>query len=117
MERLIVVKVSVLIPVYNDEIHLSESIDSVLNQTLKDVEIICVNDESTDDSLKILNDYSDKFDFIKVFSKENGCPGSARNFALTKSSGEYIAYLDADDIFVDKKALFPISPDKIILLS
>lgn len=99
------VTISVIMPVYNDEEFLSDALDSILKQTLNNIEIICVNDGSTDKSLKILNDYADKYDFIKVFSKENEGSGIARNFALTKTSGEYIAYLDSDDVYLDKNAL------------
>ena len=99
------VKISIIMPVYNDEDYLNEAIDSILKQTLKDIEVICVNDGSTDNSLKILNDYSSRHDFIKVFSKENEGSGIARNYALTKATGEFIAYLDSDDIFIDERAL------------
>ena len=99
------VKISVLMPVFNDEEYLSESIDSILKQTLKDIEVICVNDGSTDNSLEILNDYSEKHDFIKVFTKENEGSGIARNFALTKATGQFIAFLDSDDIFLNDNAL------------
>ncbi|MBQ2666064.1 glycosyltransferase [Methanobrevibacter sp.] len=99
------VKISILMPVFNDEEYLSESIDSIVKQTLKDIELICVNDGSTDSSLEILNDYSNKYDFIKVFTKENEGSGIARNYALTKATGEFIAYLDSDDIFINERAL------------
>ncbi len=99
------VKISIIMPVYNDEEYLGESIDSILKQTLNDIELICINDGSTDSSLEILNEYANKYDFIKVFTKENEGSGIARNYALTKASGEYIAYLDSDDIFVNEKAL------------
>ena len=99
------VKISILMPVFNDEEYLSESIDSILKQTLKDIEVICVNDGSTDNSLEILNDYSKKHDFVKVFTKENEGSGIARNFALTKATGQFIAFLDSDDIFLNENAL------------
>lgn len=99
------VKISVLMPVFNDEEYLCESIDSILKQTLKDIEIICVNDGSTDNSLEILNEYSKKHDFVKVFTKENEGSGIARNFALTKATGQFIAFLDSDDIFINENAL------------
>ena len=99
------VTISVIMPVYNDEEFVSDALDSVLKQTLNDIEIICVNDGSTDKSLDILNDYANRYDFIKVFSKENEGSGIARNFALTKTCGEYIAYLDSDDVYLDSNAL------------
>ena len=92
-------------PIFNDEEYLRESIDSILKQSLKDIEVICVNDGSTDGSLEILNEFSKRYDFIKVFTKENEGSGIARNYALTKATGEFIAYLDSDDIFINEKAL------------
>lgn len=92
-------------PIFNDEEYLRESIDSILKQSLKDIEVICVNDGSTDGSLEILNEFSKKYDFIKVFTKENEGSGIARNYALTKATGEFIAYLDSDDIFINEEAL------------
>lgn len=99
------VKISIIMPVFNDETHLTESVDSLVKQSLDDVELICVDDGSTDNSLEILNDYSDKYEFIRVFSTENKGQGIARNYGLTKAEGEYVGYLDCDDIFIDKKAL------------
>ncbi len=99
------VKISILMPIFNDEEYLRESIDSILKQSLKDIEVICVNDGSTDGSLEILNEFSKRYDFIKVFTKENEGSGIARNYALTKATGEFIAYLDSDDIFINEKAL------------
>ena len=96
------VKVSVIIPVYNAEDFLQESIPSVLNQTLEDIELICVNDGSSDRSLEILNEYADKDKRVRVFDKENGGCGSARNMALDNAVGDYIYFFDPDDF---------ISPD------
>ena len=92
-------------PVYNGEEYLKESIESIIKQTLDDIEIICVNDGSTDNSLKILNDYASQYNFIKVFTKENEGSGIARNFGLNQATGEYVAYLDSDDIYIDENAL------------
>ncbi len=92
-------------PVYNDGEYLRKSIGSVIKQTLKDVEIVCVNDGSTDDSLDVLNDLSKKYDFIKVFSQENQGSGKARNYGIDEANGEYIGFLDADDFFIDEDAL------------
>lgn len=99
------VKISVITPVYNDENHLEECLDSIINQSLKDIEVICIDDGSTDNSVNILNNYSTKYDFIKIYSQKNEGPGNARNNALKKASGDYIVYLDSDDIFIDKNAL------------
>lgn len=99
------VKISVIIPIYNDGDYIEKSIDSILNQSLKDIEIICVNDGSTDDSLKILNNLSSDIDNLKVFDQENQGPAKARNKGMAESKGEYIAFLDADDFFIDSDAL------------
>lgn len=98
-------KVSVIMPVYNAEDLLERSINSILEQTLKNVEVICVNDESTDNSLEVLEDFTDKYDFIKIINQKNSGSGKARNTGLDNAQGEYIAFLDADDIFVDKDSL------------
>lgn len=92
-------------PVYNGSKFLKTSIDSVNKQTLKDIELICVDDGSTDNSFELLNNFSKEFDFIKVFSQENQGSGKARNYGIQKAIGEYIAFLDADDIFIDDDAL------------
>lgn len=92
-------------PVYNASNYLNLSINSLLNQSLKDIELICVDDGSTDNSLEILKDFSDKHDFIKIITQKNSGSGIARNKGLDNASGEYIAFLDADDIFIDKDAL------------
>ena len=98
-------KISIIMPVYNGSQFLEKSIESVSNQTLKDVELICIDDGSDDDSLDVLNKLSERFSFIKVFSQENQGSGKARNAGMKKACGEYIAFLDADDIFIDEKSL------------
>lgn len=91
-------KVSVIIPVYNAEKYLNQCISSVANQTMKDIEIIAINDGSTDNSLKVLDDLSLKYKGkLKVFDKQNGGAGSARNIGLENASGEFIKFVDADD--------------------
>ena len=92
-------------PVYNDESVIEQALLSVVNQTLSDMELICINDGSTDNTLDILNDYSEKYDFIKVFTQENQGSGKARNYGMDLAEGEYIGYLDADDYFIDNDAL------------
>lgn len=89
--------ISVIIPVYNVEPYLKESLDSVCNQTFKDIEIICVNDGSTDNSLQILEEYKKIDSRISIISKENGGLSSARNVGLRHAKGEYIYFLDSDD--------------------
>lgn len=99
------VKVSIIMPVYNAGELLIESIESAMKQTLKDIEIVCVDDGSSDNSVEILKDLSEKYGCIKIFTQKNEGSGSARNHALDEATGEYIAFLDADDIFVDSDAL------------
>jgi len=90
-------KISVIIPVYNTENYLRECLDSVINQTFKDIEIICINDGSTDGSLHILNEYATKDNRIKVISQENRGQSVARNIGLNNISGEYVYFIDSDD--------------------
>lgn len=91
-------KVSVIIPVYNVENYLRKCLDSLVNQTLKDLEIIVVNDGTTDNSQEIIDEYVKKFP-KKVVSiiQENGGQGAARNTGLLHAKGEYIGYVDSDD--------------------
>lgn len=89
--------VSVIIPVYNVEKYLNECVDSTINQTLRNIEIICVNDGSTDSSLAILEEYAKNDSRIKIISKDNGGLSSARNAGIEAANGEYITFLDSDD--------------------
>ena len=95
------VKVSIIIPVYNTEKYLRKCLDSVCNQTLQDIEIICVNDCSTDDSLEILKEYASNDNRIKIINfTENKGVAVARNTAIEQAKGEYIGFVDSDD-YVD----------------
>ncbi len=89
--------ISIIIPVYNVEKYLSKCLDSVINQTYKNLEIICINDSSQDNSLKILKRYAEIDSRIKVIVKENEGVSEARNRGLDVSNGEYIMFVDADD--------------------
>lgn len=92
------VKVSVIVPVYNVEEYLSKCLESLVNQTLEDIEIIVVNDGTKDNSQKIIDKYSKKYpNKIKSFIKENGGLSSARNYGLKYATGEYIGFVDSDD--------------------
>ena len=95
------VKVSVVIPVYNAEKYLRDTLESVLNQTFRDIEILCVDDGSTDRSLEILHDYSQKDSRIKILYQKVESNGAAlaRNLGLKSATGEYVIFLDADDLF------------------
>lgn len=88
-------------PVYNGEDYLSQSINCILNQSLNDFELICVDDGSTDNSLDILNDFKAQDNRIQVYHQENRGGGAARNLALTYAKGEYVYFMDADDIIKD----------------
>ncbi len=90
-------KISVIVPVYNKELYLERCLDSVINQTYKNLEIICVNDGSSDNSGKILDEYAKKDDRIKVIHKENGGVSSARNKGLVVATGVFVGFIDSDD--------------------
>ena len=90
-------KISIIVPVYNVSKYLKRSLDSLINQTLKDLEIIIVNDGSTDNSLDICQEYASLDNRIKVISKENGGPSSARNYGLRYVTSDYVAFIDSDD--------------------
>ncbi|MBW7676993.1 glycosyltransferase family 2 protein [Chryseobacterium chendengshani] len=96
-------KVSVIVPVYNVEKYLAKCLGSLVNQTLQAIEILVVNDGSTDDSERIIRDYAQKFpEKIKAFNKENGGLSDARNFGIDQSTGEYIGFVDSDDYVTEK---------------
>lgn len=88
-------KVSLIVPIYNTQKYLKKCINSLINQTLKDIEIILINDGSTDNSEKIIKEFKDKR--IKYISKENEGIGKTRNLGIEKSTGEYLAFVDSDD--------------------
>lgn len=90
-------EVSIIVPVYNVEKYLSFCLDSLVNQTFKDIEIICVNDGSTDNSTEVLEHYAGFDKRIKIINKENGGLSSARNAGLDAATGKYIAFVDSDD--------------------
>ncbi len=91
------IKVSIIIPVYNVEKYLRQCLDSVVLQTLKDIEIICINDGSTDSSFDILKEYEEKDKRIIIINKENEGLSAARNLGILKARGEYIGFVDSDD--------------------
>lgn len=92
-------RVSVVIPVYNIAPHLRQCLDSVADQTLKDLEIICVDDGSTDESPAILREYAQKDARFRVITQANAGPGAARNTGMDQAAGEYLIFLDSDDWF------------------
>ena len=91
------IKISTIIPIFNAEKYLDDCLKSIINQSLKEIEIICVNDGSTDNSLEILNYYSNLDNRIKIINTDNHGQGSARNTALKEAKGEFISFVDADD--------------------
>ncbi len=96
--------VSVVIPVYNAEKTIIACLDSVNNQTYPDIEIIVVNDGSTDQTTKLLEDYQNfSLRSVRIFTQKNAGPSVARNFGISLAKGEYIAFLDADDRWVNDK--------------
>lgn len=92
--------VSIIIPVYNAKKYLANTLDSVIKQTYKNLEIILVNDGSTDNSKDICESYAKIDKRIKVINKENGGVSSARNYGLALAKGEYISFIDSDDFLV-----------------
>ena len=94
------IKVSIIVPVYNVAPYLEKCLDSLINQTLKDIEILAVNDGATDDSPAILNKYANLDPRVRVLNKPNGGLSDARNYAFPYISGEYVGFVDSDD-YVD----------------
>lgn len=99
-------KVSVIVPVYNVELYLAQCLDSILNQTLREIEVVCVDDGSTDGSLKILKEYAKKDSRVTVVSRENKGVGYSRNQAIELSRGEFIAFMDPDDYYPTDVVLY-----------
>ena len=108
-------KVSIIVPVYNAEKYLERCVSSLTKQTLKDIEIILVDDSSTDSSLEICKQMAEKDSRIKVIHKMNEGAGLARNAALSIANGEYIGFVDSDD-FVELN-MFEILYNKAIQYS
>lgn len=93
-------KISVIIPIYNTEKYLSECLNSVLNQTFEDIEVICIDDGSTDKSLEILNKFAKQDPRIKILKQQNQYAGVARNNGLKIANGDYIFFVDSDDYII-----------------
>lgn len=99
------IKVSVVVLVYNLEKYLPRCLNALVNQTLKEIEILCVDDGSTDSAPQIIDDYAKKYpNLIKAFHKENGGENTTRNYGLERAVGEYITFVDTDDYMEPKWA-------------
>lgn len=99
-------KISVIVPVYNVAKYLERCLESILSQSFKDFEIICVNDGSTDNSLEILQQYAKKDKRIKIINQKNSGAGYSRNIGINAALGNYLSFIDADDwideLFLEK---------------
>lgn len=100
-------KISIILPVYNAELYLKASINSILSQSFNDFELLLIDDGSTDLSSSICNSYSDKYDFIKCFHQKNTGANKAREYGVSVSRGEWIMFVDADDT-LEENALYEL---------
>ncbi len=105
------IKVSVILPVYNGEKYIKKCMESLIGQTLKEVEIICVDDGSVDGTLEALKEY-ENLDNVTVITQENAGAGAARNKGMSYAKGEYLSFLDADDIF--EKDMLEVAYNKAV---
>ena len=96
-----IIKLSVIIPIYNSENYLEECLNSVIQQTLKNIEIICIDDGSTDNSSNIMQKYFEHDDRFVLIKQKNKGPGLSRNEGIKISRGKYISFLDSDDKYYD----------------
>lgn len=102
------VLVSMIIPIYNSSSYLKECLDSVLGQSLKNIEVLCINDGSTDDSLNLLQKYREKDKRIKIYNQKNQGAGAARNTGLKMATDKYVAFMDPDDFYPDNNVLMEL---------
>lgn len=99
------IKVSVVIPIYNMEKYIRQCLDSILSQTLKEIELVCIDDGSKDSSAKIVNEYARNDSRVKLIVQENQGVGKTRNKGINLSQGKYIAFMDPDDYYPDNEVL------------
>lgn len=99
------IKISIIIPVYNAERYLKECLESVVSQTIRQKEILCIDDGSSDRSYQILQQYRQRYPYIRIFRQENKGAGEARNVGLRYAEGQFVSFLDADDLYIDSQAL------------
>ena len=110
--------ISIIIPVYNCEKYISRCLRSIINQTYKNLQIIVVNDGSTDNTLNICEDIARNDSRIEIYSKENGGVSSARNLGLKKVKGDYISFVDADDFLevnMFSKMIYSLKDEDLIV--
>ena len=112
--------ISIIIPAYNTQEYIHRAIESSLRQSYKNIEIIIINDGSTDETLRTAQTYADKDNRIKIFHQENKGVSSARNHGIREARGKYITFLDSDDWFEDDAVEILLAaqldyPDKIII--
>ena len=98
------VKVSVIVPVYNGEAYIRQCVESILDQSLREVQVICVDDGSTDGTVQVLEELCKKDDRLQILKQKNQYAGAARNFGMSVAEGEYLIFLDADD-FIHRRML------------
>lgn len=99
------VKVSVIMPVYNEEVYLEKCLDSVVKQTLYPIELVCIDDGSTDGSICIIQDYITRYPWIRLIRQKNQGAGEARNRGIRQAKGQFLCFLDADDYYLSENAL------------
>lgn len=104
--------VSIIIPVYNAAIYLEDMLDSVLGQSYSDIEVILVNDGSKDNSSKICHKYAKKYSFVKVYDRENHGASATRNFGVEQANGDFVWFMDSDDILEEKALQTAVSTQK-----
>ena len=107
-------KISIIVPIYNTEKYLGNCLNSIINQTYKNLEIILINDGSTDNSLSICNNYKNKDNRIKIVNKTHTGVSDTRNIGIKNATGEYIGFVDSDD-YIEQDLLKIFPKDNIIL--
>ena len=95
------VKISIIVPCYNTKLYIEQCLNSLINQTLKEIEIICIDGSSDDGSFEVLREYETKDSKINVYSKQNEGVSLSRNFGMDRAQGKYLMFVDADD-WIDK---------------
>ena len=99
------IKISVIIPIYNMEEYLPQCLDSIVSQTLREIEILCIDDGSTDGSEEVLKLYCNRDSRIRVIKQNNQGVSCARNLGIEEASGKYVIFMDPDDWYPDKEIL------------